>query len=135
MSEVSMRLIWATAILAVGIGLYWSASHWILRRARLNLQKDHFLPKGKPVILYFTTPTCVPCKVLQRPALQHLQDQVGEKLWVVEVDATLQPEVASQWGVFSVPTTFIIDGKGNPKHVNYGVALYEKLKKQLEDIL
>ena len=135
MSGVSLRLIWAIAILANGIGLYWIANRWLLRRAGLHLQKDHFLPKGKPVILYFTTPTCAPCKTLQRPALQRLQDQVGEKLRVVEVDASLQPEVASEWGVFSVPTTFIIDGKGNPKHINYGVALYEKLHKQVEGLI
>jgi len=135
MSEVPLRFVWAAAILGAGIGLYWSANQWILRRARLHLQKDHLLPRGKPVILYFTTPTCVPCKTLQRPALQRLQDQVGERLQVVEVDASLQPEVASQWGVFSVPTTFIIDGKGDPKHVNHGVAPLEKLRKQVEDLL
>lgn len=135
MSEISVRLVWTAAILVAGLGLYWAANQWVLARAKLSLSKDHLLPRGKPVILYFTTPTCVPCKTVQRPALQHLQDQAGEKLAVVEIDASQQPKVASEWGVISVPTTFIIDSQGNPKHVNHGVAPLEKLQKQVKDLL
>jgi thioredoxin 1 len=135
MEDTLLRLLWAAAILGAGIGLYWAANRWTLRRSRVRVRQESFLPKGKPVILYFTTPTCVPCKTVQRPALQRLKDQVGEKLQVVEIDASLQPDVASNWGVMSVPTTFIIDGEGDPKHVNHGVAPYEKLQKQLKDLL
>jgi thioredoxin-like negative regulator of GroEL len=135
MNETLLRLIWAAAILGVGIGLYWAANRWTLARSRLRVRQDSFLPKGKPVILYFSTPTCMPCKTIQRPALQRLKDQAGEKLQVVEIDASQQPEVANRWGVLSVPTTFIIDGKGNPKHVNHGVAPLEKLQKQLKGLL
>lgn len=135
MEDTLLRLIWAAAILGTGIGLYWAANRWTLARSRVRVRQASFLPKGKPVILYFTTPTCVPCKTIQRPALQRLKEQAGEKLQVVEIDASQQPEVASRWGVLSVPTTFIIDGKGDPKHVNHGVAPYEKLQKQLKDLL
>ncbi len=135
MEDTLMRLIWAAAILGAGMGLYWTANRWTLRRSRVRVRQDSFLPKGMPVILYFTTPTCVPCKTIQRPALQRLKDQAGENLQVVEIDASQQPEVASRWGVLSVPTTFIIDAKGDPKHVNHGVAPYEKLQKQLKDLL
>jgi thiol-disulfide isomerase/thioredoxin len=135
MENTILRLIWATAIMSVGVGLYWAANHWTLARSRVRVRQDPFLPKGKPVILYFTTPTCMPCKTIQRPALQRLKDQAGEKLQVVEIDASQQPEVANRWGVLSVPTTFIIDAKGDPRHVNHGVAPYEKLQKQLKDLL
>jgi thiol-disulfide isomerase/thioredoxin len=135
MDETLLRLIWAVTILGAGLGFYWAANRRLLKRLRVRVHQDTFLPKGKPVILYFTTPTCVPCKTVQRPALQRLQEQAGEKLQVVEIDASLQPEVANRWGVLSVPTTFIIDGKGNPKHVNHGVAPLEKLQKQLKGLL
>jgi thiol-disulfide isomerase/thioredoxin len=135
MGNTILRLIWATAIMSAGIGLYWVANRWTLARSRVRVRQDPFLPKGKPVILYFTTPTCVPCKTIQRPALQRLKDQAGEKLQVVEIDASQQPEMANRWGVLSVPTTFIIDAKGDPRHVNHGVAPYEKLQKQLKDLL
>ena len=32
------------------------------------------LKPGVPTILYFTTPTCIPCKTQQTPALKRLQD-------------------------------------------------------------
>lgn len=135
MDELSLRLLSAAAILGAGLSLYWAANRWTLERARLRLQKEELFPRGKPSILYFTTPTCQPCKTVQRPALRRLQEQVGEKLQVIEVDASLQPKLASQWGVMSVPTTFIIDEKGEPRHVNHGVATFEKLQKQLKDLL
>jgi thiol-disulfide isomerase/thioredoxin len=135
MNETLLRIIWAATIMVAGLGVYWAVSRWSLSRSRMHVQQDAFLPKGKPAIVYFTTPTCVPCKTVQRPALQHLQEQVGEGLQVVEIDATQQPEIARRWGVVSVPTTFIIDSQGDPRHVNHGVAPYEKLLKQLKDLL
>lgn len=56
-------------------------------------------------------------------------------LQVIEIDDSQQPEVASQWGVMSAPTTFIIDGKGEPRHANHGGAPFEKLLKQLKGLI
>jgi hypothetical protein len=47
------------------------------------------------------------------------------------VDATQDPDAADRWGVFSAPTTFVLDKGGNPRHVNRGVASTERLKEQL----
>jgi thiol-disulfide isomerase/thioredoxin len=135
MDELLLRLFWAAAILGAGAGLVWVTNRRTLGRARIRVQKDNLLPRGMPAVVYFTTPDCVPCKTVQRPALRRLQEQAGEKLQVVEIDASQQPELASQWGVMSVPTTFIIDGQGEPRHVNHGVASLEKLQKQLKDLL
>jgi len=35
----------------------------------------------------------------------------------------------------SVPTTYLIDRGGQPRHVNHGVASAEKLMTQIQDIL
>jgi thioredoxin-like negative regulator of GroEL len=72
---------------------------------------------------------------MQRPAIQRLIELTGKGLQVVEIDASARPEVASQWGVLSVPTTFVIDASGQARHVNHGVASTEKLLRQLNDIL
>jgi thioredoxin-like negative regulator of GroEL len=75
----------------------------------------------------------MPCKTVQRPALAMVQAEMGDKLKVIEVDATQRPELADSWGVLSVPTTFIIDTKGRPRKVNHGVVRAEKLLQQLTE--
>jgi thioredoxin 1 len=128
------RLFWALAISGMLVGIYWLVSAVIVSRARgkrLGLEAIH---PGVPAILYFTTPTCVPCKTLQRPALARVQESMGDSVQVIEIDASAQPQLADYWGVLSVPTTFIIDGRGRPRRVNHGVAGAEKLERQIEEI-
>ncbi len=132
------RLAWALGILAGGLLAYRLANRWILARAARawgHLPGLSGPRRETPVLLYFTTPTCAPCKTVQRPAIQRLQAQLGERLQVVEIDAAAQPEIASQWGVMSVPTTFILDAQGRPRHVNHGVTPQDKLLRQVSEAL
>ena len=132
--EIVLRLAWAAGIAGLGIGLYWTVNRLILAHDRSKVPGWKMIREGTPVLLYFTTPTCVPCKTVQRPAIQRVSQQVGSWVQVLEIDASQQPDLASQWGVMSVPTTFLIDAKGRPRHVNHGVAPAEKLLKQIADI-
>jgi thiol-disulfide isomerase/thioredoxin len=93
------------------------------------------LRAGIPAVLYFTTPSCVPCRTLQRPALDQLIASLGsERIQVLQIDATEQPELADRWGVFSAPTTFILDSALTPRVVNRGVASFETLKNQIRTV-
>ncbi len=132
--EIWLRLLWAAAIIAAGVGLYTLVNRLILSRDHSRSAGLESTRRGAPVLLYFTTPTCAPCKTVQRPAIQRLSETLGDRLQVVEIDATVQPEVASQWGVLSVPTTFVIDARGQARFVNHGVASAEKLLKQIHDL-
>jgi thiol-disulfide isomerase/thioredoxin len=134
-SEPIYRLLIALGILLAGMILYRVINSAALTRARSRVPGLERMRPGVPLLLYFTTPTCAPCKTLQRPAIQRLQEYIGERLEVIEVDATSQPEIASQWGVLSVPTTFIIDAQGNPRYVNHGVAPLDKLQRQFAEII
>ena len=134
-SQPIYRLLIALLILLSGVLLYRGINSLTLRRARVRVPGLERLRPGVPVLLYFTTSTCAPCKTIQRPAIQRLQERIGERMEVVEVDASSQPEVASQWGVLSVPTTFIIDAQGNPRYVNHGVAPLDKLQRQFAEII
>ena len=84
-----------------------------------------------PAIIYFTTPTCIPCKTQQQPALHRLKTELGENVQIIQIDATEQPEAADRWGVLSAPTTFVLNAQGQPNAVNHGVADEHKLKRQL----
>ena len=134
-SEPLYRLLTAVGVVLASLILYRAINSLTLRRARVRVSGLERLRLGVPVLLYFTTPTCAPCKTVQRPAIQRLQERIGEHLEVVEVDASSQPEIASQWGVLSVPTTFIIDAQGNPRYVNHGVAPLDKLQRQFAEII
>lgn len=128
------RLLWALAIIGGGIGLYRLVNRWSLLRARGKSRGLESAPPGVPVLLYFTTPTCAPCKTVQRPAIRLLGEQLGDRLQVIEVDASARPDLASHWGVMSVPTTFFIDASRRPRHVNHGVATVDKLLKQFNNL-
>ena len=133
-TDILLRFGLAVVIVGFGIFVYWGINQRSLARAQNNaLSLFRKLPK-KPVIVYFTTPDCAPCKTIQRPALNKLSDLMGDKLQVVEIDAAERPDLAKLWGVMSVPTTFLLDARGEARYVNNGVARMEKLMEQLQTL-
>ncbi len=133
--DLLTRFIWTLAIIGAGLTLYYLVNRWLLWRAARNASKTDSTPPGSPQLLYFTTPDCAPCKTVQRPAVRQVQSVLGDRLQVVEVNAYEQPKVARQWGVLSVPTTFIIDAQGKPRHVNHGVTPAARLLSQIQEVL
>jgi thiol-disulfide isomerase/thioredoxin len=135
----STRALWALAIISTGLLLYWLLNRFILFRAeKKGLALPDNLPgarPGVPAILYFTSPDCVPCKTVQRPALQKIQARLGDQLQVIEVDTYENPDLAVRWGVLSVPTTFIINRQGKLLFVNHGATRAEKLLEQAQTTL
>jgi len=132
--EILVRALWALGIAGILLIAFWLVNKLILVRTHGNQVGLESLHPGVPAILYFTTPDCVPCKTMQRPALKHLQAQLGDSLQMIEVDAVAQPRLADHWGVLSVPTTFIIDEQGQARRVNHGVASAEKLLSQVNQV-
>jgi thiol-disulfide isomerase/thioredoxin len=133
-TELLLRLVAAVGIILTGLGLYWLGKRILLARVRGRRLGLETLTPGIPAILYFTTPDCVPCKTFQRPQLEKLQNHMGEDLQVIEIDATERPDLANYWGVLSVPTTFIIDSKGEARGMNFGSADAERLYQQICDV-
>jgi len=136
--EILFRLGIAVLIVGIGVASYFAVTKLrlvLLRRTnrkRVDAGLENFRA-GVPAILYFTTPTCAPCRTVQGPAIEELHAQYGDRLQVIQVDASERIELANQWGVLSVPTTFIIDAQGQPRHINNGVATAPKLRQQLRD--
>lgn len=132
------RVLFSIALVVVGTAGWIVFNRLSLRRvARMAVQYGNdpvlsSLQAGIPAILYFTTPSCVPCRTLQRPALEQLKTALGsDRVQVLQIDATEQPELADRWGVFSAPTTFILDSALMPRVVNRGVTSFETLKNQV----
>jgi thioredoxin-like negative regulator of GroEL len=113
--------------------------YWLYRRRLLSRQEGKALhlvgyARGRPAILYFTSPYCAPCRVIQGPALDRLVELSEGRLQVIEVNALERSHLADEWGVLSLPTTFLIDAEGRPRGVNHGPVREGKLIQQLQRI-
>lgn len=130
--EILWRLGLAVSIIVLGAFAYWLFTQRLLLRARSQVFTLFSKLPDKPVLVYFTTPDCAPCKTIQRPAIHEIAKLLGETLEVVEINAYERPDLAKTWGVMSVPTTFVLDARGEARYVNNGVARAEKLLQQIK---
>lgn len=127
------RLLIALVLLAIGAAVYvWYCRRQVTRAAHPADPLLADLRPGIPAIVYFTTPTCAPCRLQQRPAIHTVAARLGDGVQIVEVDASTQTDHAERWGVFTAPTTFILDAALTPRAVNHGVADAPKLLAQLQ---
>ena len=131
-ADILLRFTLAVVIITIGLAVYWLFNQRLLGRAQNQVLSLVGTLPDKPMIVYFTTPDCAPCKTIQRPALSKLLTLTGDSVQLIEIDATQRPDLAKQWGVMSVPTTFLLDARGEARYVNNGVTRVEKLMEQLQ---
>jgi thiol-disulfide isomerase/thioredoxin len=133
------RLIVAAALvalfaLAIRLGRAWYARRnaRVERRLRASAEvragTDADVP---PRIVYFTTRTCVVCRVQQEPAMRALGERLPEVV-VEKHDAVDEPDLAREYGVLSVPTTAVYDRAGRLVTVNRGFTPAAILLAQVE---
>jgi len=125
-------------LIVVGFGAYAVGTRWQTRRAARTDAGDELLSTlrpGIPAVIYFWSEMCAPCKTVQKPALAELARDLGpDGVQIVAVNAMDRPDLANGWGVLGLPTTFIVDSTGQPRHVNHGVTRASQLKHQLESV-
>jgi len=86
---------------------------------------------GWPSILYFRSDHCAPC-ITQARFLQELQAEFGDRVAVEKVDVELESQRARSYGVFTLPTTLIVDRTGTVRQANYGLTDARTLAGQLQ---
>lgn len=133
-SSAIPRIELAAVVILGLVAAYWVVTRIVLARARRGGQNIGSFTPGTPGVVYFTTPTCVTCKAAQAPALRALAERLPGKVQVIEIDALGDKALAKKWSVLSVPTTFILDREGRPRHVNHGFASMEKLFGQISQL-
>ncbi len=122
------RLIISLLLAALAIALFWLARQAHARRATGQLS-----PSGRARLLYFRGDHCAPC-VTQSHFLDELAPVFAGKVQFEQIDVEREREAASRFAVFTLPTTLLIDGRGQVRHINYGLTPAGKLARQLEEI-
>ncbi len=75
-----------------------------------NFQSD-VLQSSEPVVIDFWAEWCGPCKMIA-PALEEISSEMGGKVKIAKVNIDENPELATQYGVRSIPTLLIFkDGE------------------------
>ena len=82
-------------------------------------------------ILYFWSPQCQHCKTTQKPILESLAANEGFNVEIESININECPQQVSEWGVRTVPTTYILDIQGNIAHINNGLVTEKQLLSQL----
>jgi thiol-disulfide isomerase/thioredoxin len=112
----------------VGTAIYYALKHRHIRRLKIDLAVD------RPTLLYFRSDSCSPC-MTQAHYLEELERKFVDKFAMQKIDTELEPEKAAKYGIFTLPTTLVIDKTGDIKFINYGLTNSFRLSQQLESVV
>ena len=98
-----------------------------------NTWEDEVLNSDLPILVDFWAEWCGPCKMIA-PAVHDLAEEYTGKLNVAKVDIDNSPEIATKYGIRSIPALiFFRDGK--PVDQVIGSLPKGALKKKIDSVL
>ncbi|HKK49169.1 MAG TPA: thioredoxin [Alkalispirochaeta sp.] len=112
-----------------------------------HLTKDTFLSKvfnyeantewkyegDKPAIIDFYADWCGPCKMVA-PVLEELSEEYGESLNIYKIDTDAEQELASVFGIQSIPSMLFIPVDDKPQ-MAVGALPKDSIKQAMKDVL
>ena len=88
----------------------------------------------KPVVVDFWAPWCGPCRQLT-PTIDKLATQLAGKVKVGKLNVDDSPDVATKYGVTSIPRVFIFNGGDKPKKTVVGLISEGELTKMINSVM
>lgn len=126
------RLLLTILVALIGMAMFSTLRILHMRRAN-KTSATAPAQVEKPTLLYFRSDSCAPC-VTQSHYLSALESEYGSRVTIQKIDADVDIDLTSRYGIFTLPTTLIVDRRGEVRHINYGLTATTKLAQQLEKI-
>ena len=99
----------------------------------LHLTKETFaqevLNTSLPVLIDFWAPWCGPCRMVS-PMIDQIAQELKDSAKVCKINIDEEPELASAFGVMSIPTLLVIQ-EGKVVDQSVGLKAKEKIKQML----
>ena len=95
--------------------------------------EEKILKADEPALVDFWAPWCVPCRI-QGPTVEKVAEKFDGRAIVSKVNVDENPDVASKYGVMSIPTIVIFKG-GSELQRFVGVRQEKELAEALEKAL
>ena len=95
--------------------------------------KDWKFEGKTPAIIDFYADWCGPCKVIA-PLLEELKAEYGDKLDIFKINTEEQKELASVFGIQSIPSLLFVPTEGQPQ-MAMGALPKETFKQAITEVL
>ncbi len=86
-----------------------------------------------PAMIDFYADWCQPCKMVA-PVLEELSEEYADKIKIYKVDTEAEQELASVFGIRSIPSLLFIPADGKPQMAQ-GALPKQALKEAIDNVL
>ncbi len=119
---------------AEGKTIHMNKAMFIERVMDFETNKEDWVYLGdKPAIIDFYADWCKPCKLIA-PIMDELAEEYKGQIYIYKVDTQVERELASVFGIRSIPAVLFIPMEGKPQ-MSTGALPKQTFKSAIDDFL
>lgn len=117
-----------------GKTIHMNKDMFIERVMDFETNKDEWIYRGdKPAVIDFYADWCKPCKMIA-PIMDELAQEYKGQIYIYKVDTQVERELASVFGIRSIPAVLFIPMEGKPQ-MSTGALPKETFKDAIDNFL